>query len=788
MVHCARRSAPLARLALLVAGILATALGAAHLAFASPGLDSETAATLARDPHLILLAGRELDTRTAPRMLPAKGEAAPFDYYLVQFTGPIDRTARAAIESEGGTILDYIPNHALLVRLVPQAALAVAAKPPVQWMSTFLPELKLAPEIGQRAFTDPSRRADSRLWLVVELFPGEDPAALADLIRTAGGEVAQIFDDPLTHRLDVRVEASRLPAIAALRGVRWIEEFGEITLRNNSTRWVIQSNVPSVTPLWDRGLHGEGQIVGHIDQRINKDSCYFTDPANSTPGPNHRKLVAYRSSSGFGAGTHGCHTACTIAGDQEPINGTINNNGIAYRARISYSNLSDITGFGGGPSNLGQYLTFASQDGAHVHTNSWGDDGTTAYTTWCRDIDVFSRDFENDLVAFAVTNLSTLKTPENAKNCLAVGASQQQPNQANHGSGGTGPTADGRQKPEIYSPGVGIISSSTATCATTSLTGTSMACPSTTGMGALVRQYYETGFYPTGIPVASDAFVPTGALVKATLLNATVDMTGVAGYPSLREGWGRLLADNTLFFDGDSSELWVVDVRHSDPGSLETDETAVHSVNVTGSSQLKITLVFTDEAAALGATLTPVNDLDLEVVLNDGGQNPSWKGNVFSGGSSAPGGNFDPLNNVEVVLLPAPLPGSYSILVHARQVVSAGGQGYAVVVSGDLATASAGIDSPSASPRTRLALAPVRPNPFAFVPTASFDFALPKAGPATLEVYDASGRLVRELLTGALPAGDHTAAWDGRDAGGRPAPAGVYFVRLGLPGFAPAIE
>jgi hypothetical protein len=574
--------------------------------------------------------------------------------------------------------------------------------------------------------------------------------------------------------------------VATLRGVRWIEEFPEITLRNNSTRWVIQSNLPNVTPLWDRGLHGENQIVGHIDQRINRDSCYFRDPVDNTPGPNHRKLVAYRSNSGFGAGTHGCHTGCTIAGDQEPINGTLSNNGIAYRARIAHANLSDITGFGGGPSNLGLYLTMASQDGARVHTNSWGDDGTTAYTAWCRDIDLFSRDFEDDLVAFAVTNLSTLKTPENAKNCLGVGATQQQPNQANHGSGGTGPTADGRRKPEVYSPGVGIVSSSTALCATTTSTGTSMACPSTTGMGALIRQYYEDGFYPTGLPSGGDAFVPTGALTKATILNATVDMTGVAGYPSNREGWGRLLADNTLFFDGDASELWVTDVRHADPEALETGETAIHSVTVVGPTQLKITLVFTDEAAALGATLTPVNDLDLEVAHDGIGEELGWKGNVFASGASVPGGNFDPLNNVETVLLPAPATGVYSISVHARQVVN-GSQGYAVVVSGDLATPTAGVALAGAS-RPRLQLAPVRPNPFSFAPGAQFEFALPQSGEASLEVYDAAGRLVRRLVQGSLPEGKHSTAWDGLDLTGRPAPAGVYLVRLAQPGFTPQVE
>ncbi len=53
-----------------------------------------------------------------------------------------------------------------------------------------------------------------------------------------------------------------------------------------------------------------------------------------------------------------------------------------------------------------------------------------------------------------------------------------------------------------------------------------------------------------------------------------------------------------------------------------------------------------------------------------------------------------------------------------------------------------------------------------------------------LAVYDASGRRVRTLVSGSLPAGLQSATWDGRDGSGRPVSAGIYFLRLtwgGLP-------
>lgn len=52
------------------------------------------------------------------------------------------------------------------------------------------------------------------------------------------------------------------------------------------------------------------------------------------------------------------------------------------------------------------------------------------------------------------------------------------------------------------------------------------------------------------------------------------------------------------------------------------------------------------------------------------------------------------------------------------------------------------------------------------------------SGNADLMVFDASGRAVRNLLSGKLPAGDYKLYWNGTDNQGRRLPAGVYFCRL----------
>ncbi len=83
--------------------------------------------------------------------------------------------------------------------------------------------------------------------------------------------------------------------------------------------------------------------------------------------------------------------------------------------------------------------------------------------------------------------------------------------------------------------------------------------------------------------------------------------------------------------------------------------------------------------------------------------------------------------------------------------------------------------APAASLRD-LRLAQARPNPARG--TVSIDFTLPRRSDATLRVYDVAGRLLRTVTEGPFAAGPHTAAWDGREASGAPAAAGVYFYEL----------
>ena len=88
--------------------------------------------------------------------------------------------------------------------------------------------------------------------------------------------------------------------------------------------------------------------------------------------------------------------------------------------------------------------------------------------------------------------------------------------------------------------------------------------------------------------------------------------------------------------------------------------------------------------------------------------------------------------------------------------------------------AAAGVPDTDAS--ERLALLPSSPNPFR--EAATIAYSLPEAGRVTVGVYDVAGRLVRNVVDGAVEAGLHAAQWDGRDGSGRPVAAGVYFCRI----------
>lgn len=588
-------------------------------------------------------------------------ETAP---YVLSLQGAVTEERREALAAVGVRLWDYLPVNAFIARFHETSFAAVSNLGFVTFVGDFDAAWKIDPELGTRSYvTGPMQEIVSagRLPVTVTLFADSSADDAMNAIRAIPG--ARIDRaEPMGDGFEIAAElpADQIAGLAEITSVQYIEPAYELTLRNSSNRWIVQSNVTNVTPLYDNGIHGEGQVVGVLDGRADQQHCSLSGG----------KILFYNASDGND--THGTHVSCTAVG-----NAGVNDNtrGVAYLGNMVYNVTPSFT-----ESAVNTALTTHSSQGARIHTNSWGDDGTTSYNALCRGFDLFGYQHEDELVCLAVTNTSTLRNPENAKNLLAVGASQDTPSQASHCSGGTGPTADGRRKPEIYAPGCNTTSAVPGTCGTANLTGTSMASPAVAGTGALVRQYYADGYYPSGVAIPGDGFTPSGALIKATLLNSAVDMTGISGYPSNQEGWGRVLADNALYFNGDTRRLVVLsDIRNAE--GLTTGQSNEHSFQVTSNAeQLRVTLVWTDApaSASTGTAAAAVNNLDLTVIA-PGGQ--TYRGNVFSGGVSVTGGAADSLNNVEQVHLNSPATGLWTVTVSGAA-VNSGAQGYALIATG----------------------------------------------------------------------------------------------------------
>jgi hypothetical protein len=645
-----------------------------------PRLGFEEANELSRDPRRLALAYAAFDTRGPEPEIAADLRARPSrverGYFLAQFHGPIDEALKSAVAATGAELLDYVPNFAFVVRATAAQRRAAASLARTAWSGELHPAYRLESRL-RAASADPSLAGVARPLTVLG-FRGVDETTLAAQVEAAGVAIEDSFLEDgrvVLHVLANPVEAREL---ARSLDVQWVEPASETTLRNNNMVWTVQTNQNGDTKLWSKGLHGEGQVLGHVDGGINLNSCFFDDPSGAPIGPAHRKLVAY---TGTVSSAHGTHTAGSAAGDAGPVSGSTLDRGLAYLARIAHTDVPI--------ASFDAVATGHAAAGARIHTNSWGDDTTTAYNAMCVSIDSFLRQNEDHLAFFSVSNSPTVTNPENAKNLVAVSASQNGVNSSQFCFGGTGPTPDGRRKPDLLAPGCAIVSAAPGPCATGSLTGTSMACPAAAAAGVLVRQYFADGFHPSGAANPADAFAPSGALVKAVLLNTTQDLAGVAGYPTDTEGWGRINLDESLYFVGDATKLFALDVRHAN--GLVTGQSSPSTVFVQSTAvPLEVTLAFCDAPGTVNAADPVVNDLDLVVVSPGGAQ---YRGNVFSGGWSAAGGAADARNNVEHVAVLAPEIGAWTLTVTGANVPVAP-QGFALCATGDIAVG--GTSSPVA--------------------------------------------------------------------------------------------
>ena len=545
-------------------------------------------------------------------------------------------------------------------------------------------------------------------------------------------------------QLDVLVREA-----SAVEGVRYVTPWRQTVVHNSGSVGAIQANstaacagsgtVCGPSPLWDHGLVGNGQIVAVADSGTTPDAAWFAtldkgngahtevtfadDPPPVPPAigqlyPDNKVIaywtqpdnVAYDYYSG-----HGTHTTGTVLGDAAgtfgassflPSTPLLPNHdladGMAPNAQLL---MQDVGGLDRRAVNAGDVeamLEQAHAGGARLHNNSWGSSTAGAYAADDAAVDRATRRFEDLLVVVSAGNDDPGPTqtgsPSNAKNALSVAALEHAGSTQHAGYSNLGPAADGRTKPDIAAPGSNIISARNTTASSpVSATvreplsrpdsGTSMAAPTITGNAALLRQFFTDGFYPRGEHTAGDLLNPTGAMLKAVLLNGTNPLAS-PNWPTDQNGWGRAWLDGNLWFKstmagGDDSRRLRLYERVNAAG-LETGDANEYVVdNVAAGLELRATLTWFDVAAAPGAASALVNDLDLEVVAPDG---TTYLGNHFVDAVSVTGGSANAKDTVEQVRLPTPVAGRYAIRVKARNVPGDGSsgsdrQGYALALS-----------------------------------------------------------------------------------------------------------
>ncbi len=654
-------------------------------------------------------------------------------YRIVQFKGPLRAAWRDALVRQGATILEYVPDFALLVRVDATRSAQLDDVEGVRWTGPFVPAFRLASELVNDALAP---RSGHRIDLVVRGFAGEDDASLRVALRAAGAEVGD-------HALDggggaiVRATAlaSSLIELASLHAVAWIEPVQVFTYSNA----VARSNQLTAKEHVEQsyGLFGAGQAVAVVDSGLSSGN-----PATVHADFSGRVLggTSGPGSCGHWADTngHGTHVAGSVLGSgaRSGSNPAANQYagsqaGIAPKAGLLvWATCDDFSGLPVNPYEALWSPIYAFNTAVRTSNNSWGTANSAgAYTTFTRETDRFVSDYFDMAIVFAagndgndqdvdgVSDMGTVMAPSTAKNVITVGASENLrasggynpggpcasygecwPNKfmlpplagdrlSNHPDGmvafsGRGPTRSGRLKPDIVAPGTNIVSAQSEMTANTGWGvfnpyyqfqgGTSMASPLVAGGVAVVREFFQVGYNHSA----------TAALVKATLLNGAWDMSpgqygagaqqDVWRRPDIHQGWGTMDLSRTLVGSPTRAHtFWEVY-----PG-LQTGQQWQSEVFVAAAgSELRVQLVWIDKPGMEATHGALVNDLDLEVVAPDGSLHYGFAGLV--------GQQRDRYNNAEGVRLAAAAAGRHVVRVRGFN-VPMGPQPFSMAVNGHLA-------------------------------------------------------------------------------------------------------
>jgi len=232
-------------------------------------------------------------------------------------------------------------------------------------------------------------------------------------------------------------------------------------------------------------------------------------------------------------------------------------------------------------------------------------------------------------------------------------------------------------------------------------TGTSTAAAIAAGMGALIRNYFVKGYYPTGQINTGNSLEPSNALIKAVLVNsarpltkvthiydpqvspqgikATLEKTISRHYPSSvsdEDGHGLAALSRVLPLSGKTTRrLYVNQNLYFKTGDLQT-----YCFEISKSTPFAVTIAWADPPSDINSVSHLVNDLDLKVLI---GKNLYFGNGLTTIVDGVLKTLVDHENNVEHVYVPHAKEGDrVKVTINATNVPVNSPQHIALVISG----------------------------------------------------------------------------------------------------------
>lgn len=736
------------RLWLLVTGLLIVALMSSSIAStAGAGSDSDPKPAPAKqggelpDSTLIRLAAGSFDPLQSVPELPqelaySEAQAAAAETYIVQFNGPVLPEWKDALTSAGAELGDYLPENAFLVHLTGAVKAEVQSLPFVRWVGAYQPGYKLAADVDY---------AGTRSYRVI-LAPWAETSKVEASLQAMGAP-ARAFGQGISAVLSgSQINAvAQLPDVVWIEPYHLQKLYNDVaaaTIMGGTTAWSNGYTGSGVTvAVGDTGLDNGNPANIHQDFNGRVAQIYSWPVVSVDYGGGCATANAGADDGPADVESgHGTHVTGSVAGNGARSGGAFK--GLAYEASIVFQAVEQNTIWQfPNPINCpnGYYLTGIPDDvrtllqqaysaGARVHNDSWGGGQFGDYdqqSAWFDDfiashpemaVVVAAGNAGRDANADGYVDQNSVSSPATAKNVITIGASDNE-----RASGGIatyswfmawpsnfptnptrddltsdsrqelaafssrGPLEDGRIKPDLVAPGTNIVSVRSSQASETGwgvyntyymyMGGTSMASPLTAGAAAVVRDYYIT---------SEGVSNPSAALIKATLINSAVDITGYGNagqeagqpIPNNHEGWGLV---NVGAATTPGSREFVDNTT-----GVNASATLTYAYTVAAGKPFKVSLVWSDKAGNPAAGSALVNNLNLRVTSPS---NAVYQGNVFNGGWSQTGGSADTKNNVENVYIQSPAAGNWTVEVIGAGVPQ-GPQPFALVVDGNLSPSS----------------------------------------------------------------------------------------------------